>query len=111
VVPGSSTIRIASERLFEGLRIRLVAFVFREIVKLTCGMLTPALVGTPPVQSRIISPISSVKPSALSVMGTAAMTSQLNGGGATWAVRGRVNSAKRGAIAGRIRIFIEALLL
>jgi hypothetical protein len=46
--------------------------VVRKIVKFAVGF-APAVAGVPPVQSSTISPTSSVKPSARSVGGTAAV--------------------------------------
>src|SRR5207302_620129 len=64
--PGSSISNSASETLLppEIGNSRLVTAVFRKIVMLTAGITLPGVEGAPPVQTRVISPTVSVKPSA-----------------------------------------------
>src|SRR5690349_19632588 len=75
--PGSSMRRNASDQ--GGDRRRLVAGVLKKIVKLTCGTVLPAAVGTPPVQSSSRSPTTSVRLSARSSDGTAAFATHVKG--------------------------------
>src|SRR5450631_3585986 len=70
---GSSIKRIASLQVpWEVERMRLVTLVLRKTVTFEAGTVAPIWVGIPPVQFRVTSPTSSVKPSARTVGGTPA---------------------------------------
>lgn len=79
---GSSIERIASETppvALVPLINLLVTFVFNAIVMLTCGIGTPAGVGTPPVQLITTSPTSSVAPASRTMGGTEELVRQTIG--------------------------------